>query len=68
MWVEFRCRKCGKTTVQSLDIIGDELPMCQPNLKHRDWVDMKRSPGASIADSRRATQLEIEAMREELVA
>lgn len=65
MWVEYRCPKCGKATVQRADV---EAVRCQPNMKHRAWVRMKRSPGASIAEAREAQQREIEAMRKELVA
>lgn len=67
MWVEFRCSKCGKSTVQSLIITNGDV-FCPPNSKHRGWPRMKRSPGASIADAREAQQREIAKMREEMVA
>lgn len=65
MWVEWRCTKCGKATVQRADSIA---VLCQPNYKHRDWAKMKRSPGATIADAREAMQREVAAMREEMIA
>jgi endogenous inhibitor of DNA gyrase (YacG/DUF329 family) len=52
-WVEWRCPQCGKATVQR----ADHPVFCSPSSKHKqtgNWIRMKRSPGAAVAEARRA--------------
>lgn len=56
-WVEYRCPQCGKATVQN----ADSDVYCAPNVKHkrsRNWILMKQSPGAAVAEARRAVLAE----------